>query len=90
MKTVWKFPLRVADDLEIEMPIGAQLLTVDVQGETPQLWALVDPSVPTCIRSIRTAGTGHAIREAGLAYVGTYQMLGGSLVFHVFDGGEHG
>lgn len=93
MKAVWKYPLAVEDEVEIEMPIGAVLLTVAVQGDTPQLWALVDPNAVTCIHSILTRGTGHSIDPSdvkGYGYIGTYQLLGGSLVLHVFDGGEHG
>ena len=42
MKTIWKFPVPVNDGNVLEMPEGAKILSVQVQGETPCLWALVD------------------------------------------------
>ena len=42
MKTIWKYPLRIRDWVRLEMPRGAEILCVQVQGLTPCLWALVD------------------------------------------------
>lgn len=83
MKTIWKFPLEVTNEQTVQIPDGAQLLSVQAQGETPCLWALVDPSAETKPCVIQTYGTGHPIREAGV-YLNTYQMHGGTLIFHVF------
>jgi hypothetical protein len=69
------------------MPIGARLLTVAVQHNEPQIWALVDPDGALVERRVLTAGTGHPI-EGRPPYVASYQLLDGALVFHVFDGGE--
>lgn len=89
--TIWKFPLEIVDEMAIEMPVGARLLTVQVQGGTPTLWALVSPQAPKVQRRIRIIGTGHPLRLADdLSYVGTVQTIGaygGDLVWHVFDGG---
>jgi len=67
--------------------MSASLLTVAVQDGAPCIWALVDPAQPSRERRIRIYGTGHSINEPG-RYIGTFQLLGGTLVFHVFDGGE--
>ncbi len=83
MKTIWKFPLKVTDEQTLQIPNGAQLLTVQTQGEIPCLWALVDPNAERKPCVVQTYGTGHPIREVG-AYLSTYQMSGGALVFHVF------
>lgn len=93
---IWKFQLAEKLELEgesplvqrFEMPIGAKLLTIQLQRGNPCLWALIDPlEKKLTSRKIVTYGTGHAI-ELGLEYVGTYQLLDGALVMHVFDGGE--
>ena len=87
MKTIWKFSLSTVDSEQVKMPEGAQLLCVQTQGGGPCLWALVDDTARTVTRTIQTRGTGHMADNVG-AYVGTYQLHGGALVFHVFDGGE--
>lgn len=78
--TVWKFPLP-----RVPMPIGAQILTVAVIRDQPFVWAIVDPSAPLVERQLFVRGTGHGLGTVG-DYIGTFMLLAGSLVFHVFDG----
>lgn len=87
-KTIWKFPLQVADRQSIKMPIGAEILTVQTQNEEPCLWALVDPKAETESRYIEIFGTGHKVcYDMGVSrkYISTFQMGDGRLVFHVFE-----
>lgn len=87
-KTIWKFKLETTDNQEIEMPIGAEILTVQTQGENPYLWALVDPEAEKETRTFEVFGTGHPIHcDMGVSrnHISTYQLQGGSLVFHVFE-----
>lgn len=83
--TIWKYTLKTTDEQTAEMPRGAQILTVQTQGDTPMLWALVDPGAPTERRTILTHGTGHEVPDDGRQYLGTYQRFGGQYVFHVFE-----
>lgn len=86
MKAIWKYPLRVTDLQAIEMPKGAQVLTAQTQNGSVCIWALVDPSEATEKRAFAVIGTGHPIEQAEqLRYVSTFQIHGGSLVFHVFE-----
>lgn len=86
MKTIWKFPLPTTDEGSVlEMPIGAEVLTVQTQTDRPQLWAVVDPFADTELRTFRTYGTGHPIEHDPGRYVATYQLHGGGLIFHVFE-----
>lgn len=87
MKTVWKFPvpLHGGDRFTIAMPAGAKALAMQTQHGMPALWALVDPGAAPEPRRFRIAGTGHPIDEEIVGYVGTFQMSGGVLVFHVFE-----
>ena len=85
---VWKYPLPKPNDkdyLKIEMPRNAEILTCQVQGVTPCIWARVDPREDKVPRYFRVAGTDHEIEEAYLKYVGSYQLLGGKLIFHLFE-----
>ena len=89
MRTIWKFPLETQDRQFVPMPAGATLLSVQCQHDAPQLWALVDqnPNAFLVERRINIYGTGHPVTEGGI-FVGTYQLMDGALVFHVFDQGE--
>lgn len=69
------------------MPIGAQILTIAKQNNDVCLWALVDPTAPTHRRNFVMYGTGHDIsgKENRHDYLGSVQLLDGSLVLHVFE-----
>lgn len=85
MKTVWKYALESTNQT-IDMPAGAKILTVQSQYESPVIWALVEPEMPTESRKFVVYGTGHPAPEAG-QYLGTFQIEKGRLVFHVFEVG---
>lgn len=87
MKTIYKYPLEAIDYQRIALPHGAEILTVQAQREKPCIWALVDPDNDLEERYFRMAGTGHPLSEKDklLRYVGTFQIMGGDLVFHVFE-----
>jgi hypothetical protein len=84
MKTIWKYPLGDTFPKSIMMPCGAKVLTVQMQGRQLQLWALVDPNQPYEPRRFSVFGTGWESEISG-TYIGTFQLDGGSLVFHVFE-----
>lgn len=85
MKTIWKFQLKVDDFQTLEIPKDSKLLAVQTQGETPCLWALVSPENQRESIEIMTIGTGHPVeKDFKGKYLGTYQLFGGVLIFHVF------
>lgn len=86
MKTIWKFKLEITDIQTISMPVGAEILCVQMQGSDPCLWAIVTDheSIPKMNITLRTYGTGHPIDSTKEQYIGTYQSMSGQLVFHVF------
>lgn len=83
-KEIWKFPINTTDIQSVNMPTGSQILCVQLQNGTPCLWAMVSPHMEPSERIIRVYGTGHPINE-NVKYIGSYQMNGGMLVFHVFE-----
>jgi len=87
MNTIWKFPFEIADDFYLTMPKGSQLLAVAMQGDMPCLWAIVDPEAPKETRKFHLSGTGHelGVQYTKTMYVGSFQMKGGALVFHLFS-----
>ena len=88
-KTIYKYPLAVTDFQEVLLPIGAEILTVQAQGENAFMWALVNPNEQQKeARNIEIFGTGHPIvYDMGISrkYISTFQMHGGQLVFHAFE-----
>lgn len=85
-KTIWKFELETTDDIKLSMPKAAQILSLQTQNGVPCIWAMVNPANEKEERTFRIYGTGHPIdAEKEQRFVGTYQLLGGQLVFHVFE-----
>lgn len=86
MLTIWKYKIPIEDQFVVSMPQGAQILTVQVQYEQPAIWVLVDPKQTEQARSFRMSGTGHPMSDAETTnYIGTFQIRGGDLVFHLFE-----
>lgn len=84
--TIYKYPLNINEYQVVIMPRGAVILTVQIQNGTPCLWAKVNPEEMPEPRRIRIFGTGHELTtEESEIYIGTFQIHGGSLVFHVFE-----
>lgn len=88
-KTIWKYPITHPDRVEIEMPKGAELLTIQCQDNTPTIWALVNPDKELDLekRNFELFGTGHDVPcDMGIErkYINTFQMNTG-LVFHLFE-----
>ena len=85
MKTIYKYPLSFEDRFLIDMPDGAQPLSLQMQHGVPCLWAMVDTNAPTVKRALYCRGTGHDADAIGNAeHLGSVQMQGGALIFHFF------
>ncbi len=83
MKSIYKFPLSVGDESEINMPSGSEILTVQVQDNKICIWAKVDLGSTTLqVRTFRVVGTGHPF-DPKLTYIGT--VLIGLFVWHIFE-----
>lgn len=85
MQKIYKYPLPICDLHTIALPVGAKILSVGVQAETPCIWALVDVSAKVEPRHFRLYGTGHPFGEQKQTFIGTVLMAGGALVFHLFE-----
>jgi hypothetical protein len=85
MNTIWKFPVEVADRFVVPMPSGAEVLSVQMQNDVPVMWARVDDTAPVVDREFAVHGTGHPVPSNRGRFIGSFQMLGGRLVFHLFE-----
>jgi len=84
---VYKYTIPVEDYFSLDLPAGAKILTIQVQRDEPQIWALVDPEQQPRPYNFRLAGTGHDITESrdSLEYIGTFQLVGGNFIGHLFE-----
>lgn len=73
-----------ADEQRVQFPEEAELLTVQRQGNALCIWARVNPNLPLTDYIVRTCGTGHPLDTDVGAYLGSFQLFGGDLVFHAF------
>lgn len=90
MKTIWKFETPFEGRFLLDMPLGAEILTVQRDQKTmkPCIWALVDKDQRVDTRTFELFGTGHEIHvDMGIErkYIGTYQIDNGSFVGHLFE-----
>jgi hypothetical protein len=72
-------------DAVIEMPAGAEILSVHNQHEHVEIWAIVDPERPTVLRQFRALLTGQGVGIEPKKFLGTVLLEGGKLVAHIFE-----
>lgn len=86
MLTVHKFQLKVEEHQMVEMNHGAQILSIQAQGNHVCAWALVDTERPMSKYELWCYGTGHEIpvERYGVPkkHIATVQQ--GVLVWHFF------
>jgi hypothetical protein len=83
MRTIWKFPFDVADEITIEMPKGAKVVHVGPIWPMHNLWAIVDTEAPLEERKFSIRGTGHPLPPRSAKYVGTWWA--DPFVWHLFE-----
>lgn len=85
MITVFKYTIDPRNP-SIDLPVGAEILSVAFQGGVLCMWAKIDTEARTKTRNFEAFGTGHEIPQTmGVDYVfvGTAHIDG--LVFHAFE-----
>ena len=83
--TIWKYPIEIADQQYLELPTSAEILSVQTQFDSVYVWVKLNPTVTRTARQLRLFGTGQLVPDSGLRFVGTFQIQGGHLVFHLFE-----
>jgi len=87
-KRIWKSELKIKENQIIEMPVNAEILTVQTQFRVPCIWALINPKEKKENRVIEIYDTGddiHCNADINRKYIGTFQLRCGSLIHHVFE-----
>jgi hypothetical protein len=86
---IYKYPLEKWDYgvFELALPVAARVLCVQVQRGVPTVWARVNPAeteiVPRRFVVVATGAPAPSQNQGN--YIGTFQLLAGDLVFHLFE-----
>ncbi len=83
MKTIYKYVIEVEDEQEVNLPLGAMVLSAAFQGKNLCMWVLADKDQDfSTNQTVYVHGTGHNIIEENSRFINTVFI--DSLVFHVF------
>jgi hypothetical protein len=95
MKMIYKYPLSmdIHHNLvaELEMPKSAKILDIQMQGNMPVIWAIVNPKKEKRKYIFHVFGTGFELEDYDkkhYEYVKTVQqhtLMGSILVWHIFE-----
>ena len=80
--TVWKYTLPIQDECEIQMPLGAEVLSAHMQDDSICIWVKVDKGAVSLPRTFYVTGTGQWI-PMNTRYIGT--CVGEIFVWHVWE-----
>lgn len=87
-RAIWKYKMPLEGKFSLDIPDGYLILDVQPQFDTPCMWAMVNPDAKKQKQDFVIIGTGnHFHMDFVGAHVGTFQMHGGALIWHVFHAG---
>lgn len=82
---IYKYSLDITDEQVLQIPKSAKFCSLQVQNNVPCIWLMVDETEEDGLFKIITYGTGHKLGNLdNYAFLGTYQLFNGSLVYHIF------
>ena len=82
---IFKWELQITDVQEIKMPMRTKILSLQTQSDFPTMWGLCDPEAQLVTRTFAMYGTGHELPQNIGKYIGTFQIMNGGFVYHVFE-----
>ena len=83
---IYKYSLALLGEQQLELPLGAKVISVMNQDDTIVVYALIDPDEQTThMVTFYIKPTGRPFPEGGMAFLGTVSYgPTHSLVFHIF------
>lgn len=87
-RRIFKYQIQQLHKFTLLIPKGARILDIDVQKGIPQMWVSVEDDQPEELRMFHLFETGEAIPQEIYRmsdYIGTFQLLGGDIVLHLFE-----
>jgi len=84
MKTIWKYEIKIQDDLTLELPVNYKILHFGSQHGRYYIWVLkYGPTKDTMKINFKIVGTGFKINFSTNIYIGT--AMDGAFVWHLFQ-----
>jgi len=84
MKTIHKYQLEIKGLQHVKMASHAKILSLQLQGGVPCIWAEVDSSNGMSQRTFEMYGTGHPFKDdLDRSHIGTVIIEG--LVWHYYE-----
>jgi len=83
MKVIHKYVIKIQETFSLDMPAQAQILSVQMQGGLPKIWAIVDDENVNTRRNFYVVGTGIPLASNPMKFIGTFQD--GVYVWHLFE-----
>lgn len=91
MKRVYKYVLAATEQQVLFLPKGSEVLSVAEQRNDMVLYAMVRDDAGEVERhTVRVHGTGHPVHDDPGRFIGTVNLHGGALMFHMFVKKEDG
>jgi hypothetical protein len=87
-KVIYKYELIIKYSQIIDLPIGAKIISCQMQGEKLMLWAEVNPLAKTEKRMFNIYATGEGFIESHkytMQHIASIQLEGGKLLAHVYE-----
>lgn len=82
--SIWKWPLELTDRQEMMMPVGARVITAQIQAGKVTIWAEVNEQAKRRSRAFWIIGTGNPFpQEVALVYIASVQMP--PFMWHVYE-----
>jgi hypothetical protein len=84
MKTVYKYEIELANEVTLDLPVGAEVIKFDKDPNRTQLciWCIVDTNQPIKAKTFAIRGTGGNI-ESNLWYLTS--AIVNPFVWHLFE-----
>lgn len=74
MEIIYKYKLSLVEEQELDLPIDAEVLSIQKQGDSICAWVKLDTEKKVYSRKILIYGTGQPISEHWLKHITTLQM----------------
>jgi len=85
MNVIYKYQIFPGDMQVLEIPQDSKILCVQTQGGEPQMWVQQYTEGSLTQKEIYIIPTGATFDADDKKYIGTFQLNGGTLVFHVYE-----
>ncbi len=82
-KAIWKYEVLIKESFSLDLPEGAEVLSVQVQYKKPYMWIELIPGEKHTTRAFKIVGTGHQKITDNMKHIGTFQMF--PYVWHLYE-----